>query len=115
MRVLGITFVGTATPQRNQMVTFAKEVLGLPWHPVEDVEADLFRLPDGSTFAVASPGGMGPTERTIGFLVADLDEAIAMLEAAGTPAGPIATNSESRYTHFVAPDGQLYELAEAIT
>lgn len=54
------------------MTRFVGEVLGLRQVQVDSVEADLFRLPDGSSFAVASPGGMGEGSRSPGFLVADL-------------------------------------------
>ncbi len=115
MRVLGITFVGTATRRRPEMVKFLAEVVNLPRREAPDVEADLFELADGSTFAVASPGGMGATERSVGFLVADLDEALETLRLAGVaPAGNIAINSLWRYAHFVAPDGQLYEIVESL-
>jgi hypothetical protein len=59
MRVLGITFGGTATPRRPQMVTFVETVMNIPRRPTPDVEADLFVLADGPTFAVTSPHGMG--------------------------------------------------------
>ena len=94
------------------MTRFVSDVLGLPREQVEGVEADLFRLADGSSFAVASPGGMGDSARSLGFLVADLDEAVAELAAAGVATDPPATNQVERYVHFTAPDGHLYELVE---
>lgn len=74
MRVLGIVFAGTA--QRPQMTAFARDVLGMTPAQVTGVEADLFDLPDGSSFAVASPQGMGATDRSVGFLVDDIDVAL---------------------------------------
>ena len=56
MRLLGICFAGTSTEGRLLMTQFVGEVLGLPQVQVDGVEADLFRLPDGSSFAVASQG-----------------------------------------------------------
>ncbi len=53
---------------------------------------------------------MGDTSRSIGFLVADLDEAIAELHDAGVAVGEPAANDRHRYVHFRAPDGELYEL-----
>jgi glyoxylase I family protein len=94
------------------MSEFVSEVLGLPSRDVEGVEADLFALPDGSSFAVASPGGMGESARSLGFLVASLDEAVAELNAAGVATDSPATNEVDRYVHFTAPDGHLYELVE---
>ena len=69
MDVQGIVFAGTGTSARSQMSTFVRDVLGLVPTQVAGVEADLFDLADGSSFAVASAGGMGDTERSIGFLV----------------------------------------------
>lgn len=114
MELLGICFAGTGTSQRLPMAQFVGQVLGLPQVEVAGVEADLFRFPDGSSFAVASPGGMGESERSLGFLVADLDEAIAELNAAGVTTDAPASNAVERYVHFSAPDGHLYELVERL-
>jgi len=94
------------------MVRFAAEVLGLEHVEVDGAEADMFALPDGSLLAVADPGGMGDTSRSVGFRVADLDEAIAELRDAGLEVGEPAVNDRHRYVHFRAPDGELYELVE---
>ena len=114
MELLGICFAGTSTPQRRPMTQFVRGVLGLPQVTVDGVEADLFKLPDGSSFAVASPGGMGESTRSLGFLVANLDEAIAELEAAGVTTDAPTSNAVERYVHFTAPDGHLYELVERL-
>jgi glyoxylase I family protein len=45
-------------------------------------------------------------------LVADLEEAIADLHAAGVTADAPAGNGLERYVHFTAPDGHLYEFVE---
>jgi glyoxylase I family protein len=112
MRVLGICFAGTSTTERETMGRFVGEVLGLAPRTVDGVEADLFELPDGSSFAVASPGGMGESARSLGFLVADLEEAVADLHAAGVATDAPASNKLERYVHSTAPDGHLYELVE---
>jgi catechol 2,3-dioxygenase-like lactoylglutathione lyase family enzyme len=88
-------------------------VLGLPRVDIAGVEADLFELPDGARFAVASPGEMGETGRTIGFLVEDVGAALDELRAAGVAVDDeVAENADYRYAHFRAPDGRLYELVE---
>jgi hypothetical protein len=116
MRILGLCFAGTSTEHRADMRAFVGAVLGLPSVSLDGVEADFFELPDGSTFAVASPGGMGETGRTIGFLVDDLDAALEELRAVGIETDPEpAQNETMRYAHFVAPDGRLYELVERRT
>ena len=112
MRILGLVFAGTSTPHRSQMADFLGDTLGISRVQVDGVEADLFELPDGSTFAVASPGGMGDTPRSIGFLVEDLDVAAADLREAGVEVGPVSENERERYLHFRAPDRELYELVE---
>ena len=112
MTILGLTFAGSATPRRSEMTNFVRDTLSLTSVRVAGVEADLFRLPDGSHFAVSAPGGMGDSERSIGFLVENLDAMVATLTDAGVEVGPIAQNMRERYVHFRAPDNQLYELVE---
>jgi catechol 2,3-dioxygenase-like lactoylglutathione lyase family enzyme len=111
MRILGLIFAGTSTTHRSEMANFLSDTLLLPRVQVNGVEAELFGLPDGSTFAVASPGGMD-TPRSIGFLVDDLEVAAAGLREAGVEVGPIGENERERYLHFRAPDSELYELLE---
>ncbi len=94
------------------MINFLSDTLSLPLVQLDGVEADLFGLPDGSTFAVASPGGMGDTTRSVGFLVDDLEAAATGLREAGVEVGPIGENKRERYLHFRAPDRELYELVE---
>lgn len=97
------------------MAAFARDVLGLLPATVTGVEADLFDLTDGSSFAVASPQGMGATDRSVGFLVDDIDIAVQELRAAGGEVdNEISGNARERYVHFRAPDGQLYELVERL-
>ena len=112
MEVLGLVFAGSATDRRPEMARFVNEVLGLEPAPAGGVRAAMFALPDGSFFAVAGTRGMGDTSRTIGFLVADLDAAVAELQAAGVEVDEPAANDRHRYVHFRAPDGKLYELVE---
>ena len=115
MIVKGIVFAGTATSARPEMRAFLQEVLGMVPTSVQGVEADLFDLPDGSSFAVASPQGMGATERSLGFLVNNLDQAVADLVSAGVPVDAhLSGNERERYVHFTAPDEQVYELVERL-
>ena len=95
------------------MSTCARDVLGLTSVPVEGSTADMFALPSGDGFAVASLHEEdGPAERTVGFLVDDLGTAVDELHAAGVETDGISENDRYRYTHFRAPDGRLYELVE---
>jgi catechol 2,3-dioxygenase-like lactoylglutathione lyase family enzyme len=114
VEVLGLIFAGSSTERRAEMAEFVESVLGLERVAVGGVEADMFALPDGAHFAVAGPRGMGDTSRTIGFLVADLDEAVGELRAAGVEVDEPAENDRMRYVHFRAPDGRLYELVQEL-
>ena len=115
MKIRGIVFAGTATTERESTSTFLRDVLGLTSIPLEGVEADLFALPDGTAFAVAPVDSPDEAGRTIGFVVDDLDAAIAELHEAGVETDGIAENARWRYTHFRMPDGKLYELVEERT
>jgi catechol 2,3-dioxygenase-like lactoylglutathione lyase family enzyme len=112
VRINGLAFVGTHTVARAAMTRFVRDVLGLASTDVSGIDADLFELSDGSMFAIA-PTDESTGERTVGFLVEDLDVACAELRAADVEVNSIATNARFRYVHFRAPDGKLYELVEA--
>jgi hypothetical protein len=116
MLIKGIAFAGVATNSRSEMSLFVENVLDMSRAHIGGIEADLFALPDGSTFAVASPGGMGDTERSLGFVVDDVAQAAIELRDAGVRTDPdIASNGRFRYLHFRAPDGHLYELVEELS
>jgi catechol 2,3-dioxygenase-like lactoylglutathione lyase family enzyme len=112
--VLGLGFAATATLRPEQTAEFFERVVGLTRGEVQGVEAELFVLPDGASFAVTSPRGI-PGGRSIGFLVPDLDRASERLRASGVDVGPTYTNARERYLHFTAPDGETYELVERVS
>jgi catechol 2,3-dioxygenase-like lactoylglutathione lyase family enzyme len=114
MQVTGITFVGTRTTSRTAMTAFVRDVLGLTPTQVPGLDADVFGLPDGSSFAVTQPWQLDPAQRTVGFLVDDVESAVAELHAAGIRTDEVATAGTQRYVHFRAPDGELYELVEEL-
>ncbi len=112
MKVEGLVFVGSRCTERTAMATFARDLLQITPSTIEGVDADVFVLPDRSSFVVTDAAD-GQNERTIGFLVADLDAASAELRAAGVEVDEeISVNDEFRYVHFRAPDNGLYELVE---
>jgi glyoxylase I family protein len=116
VKVTGLVFVGTRTGARATMARFVREVLGFAPAHMSGIDADLFELPDGSTFVVAAAGDASNGERTVGFRVEDLDAAIIELRAADVEVdNTISTNERFRYVHFRAPDGRLYELVEILT
>ncbi|MGZ4610325.1 MAG: VOC family protein [Actinomycetes bacterium] len=112
MEILGLVFAGTATDRRAPMATFVEDTLGLP--RVDTGEgAAMFALPDGTRFAVDDARDEdGGTSRTIGFLVADLRAAVTELRAAGVQVDDPDGNDRQLYAHFIAPDGELYELVQ---
>jgi len=115
MEILGLVFAGTATNRRVAMAAFVEDTLGLRRAAAFEGEADMFELPDGSRFAVANERDAWPgTSRTMGFLVADLDAARTDLLAAGLEMDDPAANDTHRYAHFIAPDGEVYELVELL-
>jgi catechol 2,3-dioxygenase-like lactoylglutathione lyase family enzyme len=117
VEILGLVFAGTATDRRAAMARFVEVTLGLRREAGADsgVSADMFALPDGTRFAVADARDeRGGTSRTIGFLVADLDAAVTELRAAGVEVDEPAGNDRHRYAHFIAPDGELYEVVQEL-
>lgn len=115
MRILGLTWVGTRTTEYAATVAFFRDTLGLPVHSLE-TDFAVLEVPGGATvevFGPASEYNLHLTHPVAGFLVADLDAAVAELRAAGAEivlepqgGGPRA------WAHFRAPDGFVYELAE---
>ena len=80
-------------------------------HPVVE-GTDFIDLPDGTTFAVTGSDD-GTAGRTVGFLVDDLDAAVAELRSAGVATDDeVSSNDRERYVHFWAPDGHRYELVQ---
>ena len=117
MRIRGLVFVGTHTRAQGAMSVFVRDVLGLTPAEVSGTDAKVFDVPDGSTFIVAALTAEDDEveERTVGFLVEDLDTAVAELRAADVEVDDdIASNERFRYVHFRAPDGRLYELVELV-
>jgi catechol 2,3-dioxygenase-like lactoylglutathione lyase family enzyme len=114
MQITGLTFVGTRTREQQAMSIFVRDVLGLAPEPVEGSAAAFFRLPDGSSFAVSGPDEDEVQERTVGFLVGDVDAAAAELRAAGVETDEVDQAGRYRYVHFRGPDGRLYELVQLL-
>lgn len=112
MRIEGLVFAGIASPDAAGPAGFFAEVLG-----VEGVQEDgyiRFVFPNGSSIAVVPPDWVSPPSDTnLGFLVDDVDVAIAELAARGIEAeGELQQNDEYRYRHVRAPDGRVFELLD---
>jgi catechol 2,3-dioxygenase-like lactoylglutathione lyase family enzyme len=114
MRVLGLVWVGTRTTEYAATVAFFKDVLGLSEH-FSEPDFAVLDVPDGATVEV-----FGPTSRfnehfthpVAGFLVDNVDEATAELEAAGIEIVLPPQEGARCWVHFRAPDGFVYELVE---
>lgn len=121
MEVLSIRWIGVATERYDEMRELLEGVLGL------DVSFD-----DPTTVELTTRGGdevqlMAPgdpyfdlfTEHARGpvplFEVDDVHAARAELEAAGVElVGGVEHDSRWEWLHFLAPDGNLYELASRL-
>ena len=115
MRIEGLTFVGTRTEARYEMAEFVRDVLRLEPAPAAGMDAEVFALPDGSSFVVTSPDEPADVERTVGFLVSDVEQALRELRDAGISTDDeVSSSVTQRYVHFRAPDGHLYELVEEV-
>jgi catechol 2,3-dioxygenase-like lactoylglutathione lyase family enzyme len=125
MKVKGIVWVATRTPKFAEMRQFAAEALGLQ-ATYEEQDFALFSCTNGDTFEVTGPrssiyrdpelaphpDGRGPAP-IAAFQVDDVDAARAELETKGIEfIGPVHSDPSSgnRWSHFVAPDGYVYEL-----
>ena len=115
MRVLSLAWVGTRTTEYAATVAFFREVLGLGVHSAE-TDFTVLEVPDGATvevFGPASEYNRHLTHPVAGFLVADLEEAVAELRAAGAEIVLDPQGGDDRsWVHFRAPDGFVYELAQ---
>ena len=115
MRIQGLTFVGTRTEARREMGAFVRDVLRLAPAPSGGLDAEVFGMPDGSSFVVTSPDDPVDHERTVGFLVNDIEQALRELRDAGISTdAEVSSTATQRYVHFRAPDGHLYELVETV-
>lgn len=115
MRVLSLVWVGTRTTEYTATLAFFKDVLGLGVHSSE-TDFAVLEVPDGATvevFGPASQYNQHLTHPVAGFLVSDLDDAVAELRAAGVEIVLPMQGGETRsWVHFRAPDGFVYELVE---
>jgi catechol 2,3-dioxygenase-like lactoylglutathione lyase family enzyme len=115
MKARGLVWLGTRTRNFDDTVRFFGDTLGLrAVH--EEPDFAVFRLPNGDKVEVFGPGDeehehfdKGPLA---GFLVDDVREARADLEAAGIAfIGPVhEADDGGSWSHFRGPDGNVYEV-----
>ena len=115
MNITKLAWVGSRTENPEPTVALFRDVLGL--RPAEEAPGFwIFTLPDGSTVEVFGPqSGLNrhfTTGPVVGFLVDDVFAATEELRAAGVEilTEPAMDESGNAWTHFRAPDGNIYEL-----
>ena len=115
MRARGLAWLGIRTARFEEMARFFGDTLGLQLAH-EEPDFLVFGLPNGDKVEVFGPGDRDhehfETGPVVGFLVDVIEEARARLEAAGiTFIGPVHGSEEGgSWSHFVGPDGNVYEL-----
>jgi catechol 2,3-dioxygenase-like lactoylglutathione lyase family enzyme len=113
MKVRGIVWVGTDTPHYEEMVRFARDLLGLrvvfegQFEGDETVE---FECPNGTRFQITRGSTASPPVPL--FEVEDLFQAREELERAGIQIlGTDETDGTWQWFGVRAPDGNTYTLA----
>jgi hypothetical protein len=116
MEVTGLRWLGTRTERFSQMVSFFRDVLELEIKETQESYTG-FKLPNGDTvevFGADEPDHKFFTTGPVaGFGVNDIEGSRRELEAAGIEfIGDIHGDSDSRWSHFYGPDGNVYEITE---
>jgi predicted enzyme related to lactoylglutathione lyase len=118
VRVRRLCWLGIRTAEYDRMVTFLRDVFGMSIEFEGSTTTEL-SLPSGDRVQVFGPGdpyyglfdrlAHGPVAL---FEVDDVDAARRELEQAGIEViGSTERDEAWRWINFVAPDGNLYELA----
>jgi len=114
MKVLGLAWLGLRTDKFDETVSLIRNVMGL--EVVRDEPAVVgFRMHEQAAMEVYRPDdefhAFFTTGPVVGFLVDDVDQARAEMEAAGIEfIGPIQRSPASNWNHFRAPDGTVFEI-----
>ena len=116
--IKGLVWIGTRTDRYGELMSFYRDVMGLELEH-EEQDFAVFKLPDGSKAEVFGPSDdehrhfdTGPVA---GFLVEDIDAARSHLESGGAEfIGPVHRwpASGDAWSHFRAPDGNVYEISQ---
>lgn len=116
MKILGLVWLGSRTKNYQAMRDFTANVLQLDVSQ-EQENAVVFGLPNGDAFEVFKPSDEEHSHFThpvTAFLVENVDEARAEMESQGVKfvgdihRGIPGENWGEAWTHFYAPDGNLY-------
>ena len=98
----------------DRSTAFYRDVLGIPLEGDGDwVEAT---FPDGVRFALhEAHGEVSSGTINVDFEVADIDDAVAKLRAAGVEVGEVARERFGCFAEFRDPDGYVLELFQPPT
>jgi glyoxylase I family protein len=114
MKVSGLGWLGSRTSEYPAMVAFLKDVFHLE-PSTELANFAVFRLANGDTVEVFDADDEShqnfTTGPVVGFRVDDVPAAQAEMEAAGIEFfGPPEAAGGYVWSHFRAPDGNVYEI-----
>lgn len=113
MKIKGIAWLGTRTPDVEAMLHLYQNVMGMKLTR-QAAGMVIMDLPNGDKVELFGNESSYNTEFThpvAGFLVDDIDAARAEMEAAGIEfVGPIERMEGYAWFHFRGPDGFLYDL-----
>ena len=118
MQVTGLSWVGTRTADYDAMVSFLRDVFGLT-PSLEEEGFAVFPFPNGDKIEVFGTNDEDhrffTTGPVVGFRVPDVAAAQAEMEAAGIEflGRPGSSSDGSAWSHFRAPDGNVYEILSA--
>jgi catechol 2,3-dioxygenase-like lactoylglutathione lyase family enzyme len=116
MKVLGLVWMGTRTDRFAETTDFFEKTMGFTL----GLSYDGFReytLPNADVVEVFAADAPHNTHFTrgpvVGFLVTDIAQAAAELEAAGVEViGETQRQGGYAWLHFHGPDGNIYEIVE---
>lgn len=114
MKVKGLVWLGLRTAQFEETVKLFRDVMGMETIRTEPEIAG-FKLTNNTQVEIYRPEEdfhsfftSGPV---VAFLVDNVDEARAEMEAAGIEfIGPIQRAGSTSWNHFKAPDGTVFEI-----
>ena len=117
MHVRSLAWLGVRTERPEQFAAMRQlftEVMGLATTREEPGLVGL-RMADGTEMELFGPGDdfhdFFTTGPVVAFEVDDVDRARAEMEAAGIAfIGPIQRDGATRWNHFRAPDGTIFEI-----
>lgn len=115
MHIQGIDVVFYWVSDLDRSTAFYRDVLGLTPGPRYGDWQEFFV--DGPTRFAIHGGGTTVERPTaqLSFSVADLDEAIAHMQAEGNgPLGAITDTGTNRFADFADPDGNVFQLLEQL-